>query len=341
MWAGFESRFNGILRNLAYHSELVDKEAVAADISEAVRRSKADDEKWDQQEREWEATKVRTVLAWLDANDTPPAVILERRIRDCLPGSCDWFIQHKGTQLWLGDSVKNSLFWLHGKPGAGPFISSLMSQFTHLTTGKSTICSSLVQHAEAKAVHVFYYFCSSLGHSLDGPNRLLRSLVSQVVQKHQDLAVYVHDIYFKSHPVPTKKTLLGLLLELLRGLGSVRLVVDGIDEWNPRDQKDVLKDLTQMLSTNKSLNICKVMIASRDTLDTSRILRKDKSAVTISLSDGDEGAAVTHSITHFVNTKFSSLPDHFDELDPDASILADVKQTLLSKSHGKARGIWR
>ena len=58
MWAGFESRFNGILKDLAYHSELADKEAAAADIAEAVRRSKADNAKWDQQEREWRAVSI-------------------------------------------------------------------------------------------------------------------------------------------------------------------------------------------------------------------------------------------------------------------------------------------
>jgi hypothetical protein len=58
MWAGFESRFNGILKSLAYHSELADKEAAAADIAEAIRRSKADDEKWEQQEHEWNAVSI-------------------------------------------------------------------------------------------------------------------------------------------------------------------------------------------------------------------------------------------------------------------------------------------
>lgn len=59
MWVGFEYRFNGILKNLAYHGGLVEKEAAAAEISEAVRRSKADDEKWEQQEREWNTISIQ------------------------------------------------------------------------------------------------------------------------------------------------------------------------------------------------------------------------------------------------------------------------------------------
>lgn len=197
------------------------------------------------------------------------------------------------------------------------------------------ICSTLVQHAEANAFHVFYYFCSFLGSHSNGPNRLLRSIISQVIQKHQDLAIYVHDVYFKSHPVPTKKALLCLLPELLRGLGSVRLVVDGIDEWVSQDQKELLNDLSQMISTGQSSHICKIMIASRDTMDISRSLRKkNKSAMTVSLSNDDERFALTRSIANFVNSKLSDLPDHFDELDPDGSIMVYVRKTLLEKSHG-------
>jgi hypothetical protein len=197
------------------------------------------------------------------------------------------------------------------------------------------ICSALVQHAEVNASHVFYYFCSFLRSQSDGSSRLLRSIISQVIQKHQDLAIYVHDVYFKSHPVPTKKALLSLLPELFRGLGSVRLVVDGIDEWDPRDQKELLEDLSRMISTDQSSHICKIMVASRETMDISRSLRKkNKLVTTISLSNGDEGLAVSRSIASFVDSKLSDLPDHLDELDPDASILVHVKKTLLEKSHG-------
>ena len=38
MWAHFDSRFGAILAILAYHKDLVDKEAVAANIAEAKER---------------------------------------------------------------------------------------------------------------------------------------------------------------------------------------------------------------------------------------------------------------------------------------------------------------
>jgi hypothetical protein len=204
------------------------------------------------------------------------------------------------------------------------------------------ICSSLVQHAEANGFNVFYYFCSSLGSNSDDSNRLLRSIISQVIQKHQDLAIYVHDVYFKSYPVPTKRALLGLLPELLQGLDSTRLVVDGIDEWSLRDQKELIEDLSQMVSASQTSQICKIMIASRETMNISRSLRKkDKLATTISLSDSNEGLSVTRSIASFVDSKLSNLPDHFDQLQPDASTMDHVRQTLLKKSHGKPQSAYQ
>jgi hypothetical protein len=131
MWAGFESRFGTILNNLAYHRELVDKEAFAAEVSSAVLHNEEESKKWEQQEREWVATKTRTVLSWLGTNDNLPDDALERHLRDCLASSCDWFVQDARTQLWLKDFKQNALFWLYGKPGAGQ--SCLIKKFVSCT----------------------------------------------------------------------------------------------------------------------------------------------------------------------------------------------------------------
>ncbi|OAL43118.1 hypothetical protein IQ07DRAFT_650395 [Pyrenochaeta sp. DS3sAY3a] len=319
MWSGFESRFDSILERMAYHSELINNEAIAADISSAVRHHQEEKEKWAQQERDALAAKLRTVLSWLQTSDYLPADTLRHHLQDCSPDSCNWFVQHDKTQLWLSDSSKNPLVWLHGKPGAG----------------KSIICASLVQHVEATNVDVFYYFCTFTAHSSGQTSRLLQSLVSQITQKHHHFAAYIHDVYLKAHPLPTKVALLKLLSELIQGLDSVRLIVDGIDEWDARDQKDLLKDLSQMVSTDRSSHICKILIASRDTLDISRILRKkDRAAAIIALGDSTESLAISDSITRFVDKRMSDIPDLLSDLDPDASITSHIKRSLLEKSQG-------
>jgi hypothetical protein len=119
MWQGFSTRFDTILKDLAYHGELLDKEAATADISNAVTHHDQEIRKWEQQEQEWTAVKIHTVLTWLGEDEHPPADILEEHSRDCHASSCEWFIQHKRTQLWLGNNAQSTLLWLHGKPGAG------------------------------------------------------------------------------------------------------------------------------------------------------------------------------------------------------------------------------
>jgi hypothetical protein len=127
-----------------------------------------------------------------------------------------------------------------------------------------------------------------------------------------------------------------LLPELLQGLGSTRLVIDGIDEWNPMEQKEFLKDLLQVLSTNPSSYICKILLASRDTRNMSQNLRRrNQAVVTMSLSESNERTQIDKSIENFVNDRFFDLPDNLATLDPNGSMLAQIKCSLLEKSSGR------
>ena len=119
MWSRFETRFTAILRSLAYHSDLLDKEAFTINISEAVRHNQQESERWEQQEAEWYAFKIRDVLSWLRINESSPDQTLERHCRNSLPDSCDWFIQQDKVKLWQRDGIENALVWVTGKPGAG------------------------------------------------------------------------------------------------------------------------------------------------------------------------------------------------------------------------------
>lgn len=119
MWGNFDSRFNSILARLAHHSELVDKEAAAVNISEAIERRTLDSQRWDNQEFEWRAVKLHAVMSWLGFNGAPAEDELDKLSRECLRGSCDWIVHNANVKLWLASGKSNKLVWLHGKPGAG------------------------------------------------------------------------------------------------------------------------------------------------------------------------------------------------------------------------------
>ena len=202
--------------------------------------------------------------------------------------------------------------------------------------GKSFICSNVIRHLENNGMNVFYYYCSYLIDTADSCTTLLRSLASQLIQKHQDLAVFVYNDFFGMHPKPTQKALVELLLKLLQAVGSARLVIDGLDEWSTHQQRELLGCLPGTQSNDRTSYICKILISSRDTLEISRnLVKKFKTSPVTSLSSANERIAVNRSIACFVDARLAEIPSHFNNLDPQGTILANIKQKLLRKSNSK------
>jgi hypothetical protein len=119
MWDNFDSRFKSILADLAYHSDLVEKEAIAIDIAASSKHQKEDAERFEKQEKEWKHAKLNAALSWLGFGSHFVDPKLDTLIRDCSPGSCEWLMQHPKIEPWLQDQDPCSIVWLHGKPGAG------------------------------------------------------------------------------------------------------------------------------------------------------------------------------------------------------------------------------
>ena len=121
MWANFDSRFNSLLSNIAYHSDLADRWANTANNVQAIERRREDLKRFEKQEKEWQASRLRAVLSWLGFSTHVLQDEVDNFIRERIPGSCDWLIERPETKLWLADDESNGLIWLHGKLGAGNF----------------------------------------------------------------------------------------------------------------------------------------------------------------------------------------------------------------------------
>lgn len=75
-----------------------------------------------------------------------------------------------------------------------------------------------------------------------------------------------------------------LLPELLSIVGTSRIVIDGIDEWEPKEQQVVLDDLLPLTTAKQSAYICKILISSRDMPTISRAMRPKKEGYNGSLT---------------------------------------------------------
>jgi hypothetical protein len=199
--------------------------------------------------------------------------------------------------------------------------------------GKSVLSASLVQHLEESGSSVFFYFCSFSNVATGTSSYLLRSLVAQIVQRHQDTAVYVADHYMTAYRSASRKALASLLPELLSIVGMVRLIIDGLDEWDPKEQQIILDDILPLTKVNQSLSACKLLIASRDMPTISRVMhRKKKAAMIISLRE--EHTFIDRSIESLIANKLGEYQGIFQDLDPRGSTLSQIRRLLLEKSNG-------
>jgi hypothetical protein len=197
--------------------------------------------------------------------------------------------------------------------------------------GKSVLSASLVQHLEESSSEVFFYFCSYFDTSAGTSAYLFRSLVAQIVQAHPDTAVYVSDHYITSYRAASRKALTSLLPELLSVVGTTRLIVDGIDEWDSKEQQVILDDILPLATANN----VKIFISSRDMPVISRMMRRKKKKATVVLSLSEEHAFIDRSIKSFIARRLDDYHSNLQDLDPSSSTLSEVHKLLVEKSNGK------
>jgi hypothetical protein len=195
-----------------------------------------------------------------------------------------------------------------------------------------------VQSLQDQGASVFYHFCSYRTASSENSTKIFRLLAAQMIQKFPDVAEMVYDDYLLRYPVPFLRVLKRLLPDILIRIPSSRIIIDGIDECAPEEQKFIIEDVVSLISTNPSSYICKVLISSRDVYSISRTLqRKVRSAgnaAEVSLSSAYQ--AIDTAIEGFINRELSELRDDLNsfDVDGDGIIISNIRSILLEKANG-------
>ncbi|KAI9727859.1 MAG: hypothetical protein M1834_007905 [Cirrosporium novae-zelandiae] len=115
---------------------------------------------------------------------------------------------------------------------------------------------------------------------------------------------YICDQYISKAKRPLKPSLTCLLPDLLQTLSGLRIIVDGLDEWEPHEQKVVLEDLTRV--SKASGPTLKLLLSLRDVEPISRTL-KDKPIVSLR----DERPAIKKAIGSYVTARLIPLQERF------------------------------
>ncbi|RYP56345.1 hypothetical protein DL769_009929 [Monosporascus sp. CRB-8-3] len=298
------------------------QEAATIDIIEAKQWRESQESKVAQLEEERKNRQRLSVVSWLDLPAQSQYDECERLLRDCLPGSCDWLLQHAKIEAWLRDDTKYPVVWLHGKPGAG----------------KSVICASLLNLLDDRKMPAIFYFCKY--QQSDNSSNILKTLVFQLIARNSDLAAVAYTDYVVHNPSPSLKVLRAMLAGskekpgLLHGASPCRIVIDGLDESQESEQSFVVEDLLQLVAVNSSSYNCKLLICSRNVPGISRTLHKKmKHCAEISLSS--ENSGVNYAIQSFIQIGLRDMEDNLS-----LHIGTDVVETLSQIMTDKANGMF-
>jgi hypothetical protein len=168
---------------------------------------------------------------------------------------------------------------LHGRPGSG----------------KSVLATQIAKFLQpSKRSLVVSHFCTySYDQSVDY-DKILRSLLMQLIRSDADLVAHVYDALILQKKAPRSK----LFEEIIRNSVSAsspvpsltrytHIIIVGLDECDPITQSRVVKMMDRVVTTasSSSSTVCKVLLSSRPS---QVVAKKARQTRAVSLSNESE-----------------------------------------------------
>ncbi|KAI0883700.1 uncharacterized protein GGS22DRAFT_194950 [Annulohypoxylon maeteangense] len=330
-WGRFQNRFDNIFQDLDRHGELIDKEAEAHHISD-LQKLRQDIYTWKEEsqdktkqfEEEQAATKYRSIISWLNADESEQLTIFDSISAEGskYPGTCSWALKDKKISSFLQQRPETNVLWLQGGPG----------------TGKSVLSAQLINFMRKAKMFVISHFCTQLYPYSTTYEHVLRSMLLQLLQKDCDLVAHVYEEYVLGKKSPAIPTLERLLHDLLASISHdprqneyIWIVIDGVNECDAQKQASVATLINQITSRSPSSirTTCKVLISSRVSPSMSSRLRKGQ---VLSLAEEKENMGL--AIKHYTWQRLLTLHEKFVQLHLNSDEMKDIRDEITKKSDG-------
>ncbi|KUJ17014.1 uncharacterized protein LY89DRAFT_69875 [Mollisia scopiformis] len=221
-----------------------------------------------------------------------------------------WLFMDETFTKWLNNSQEeNRILWLKGIPGAGKTVlSSAIVDKLRCTQGTTTAFAFLTyQEAKTSALSITH------------------SLIFQLAGRDEDLMAIICD----SMVDDLKNDLtaaINLLSPLIQYVGSVYLVIDGIDEISETERRRLVIELLRLAKICERLRI---ILSSRSEADIMRLL--DETAVVIPVHDHNE-----ESIKDYIHER-SQYIFHTRKIFPKAQV--EIRKLLVPLAN-RAKGMF-
>lgn len=308
---GWSILFDSAWKPFLYHLDNISQRL--KQCGEAIS-GKLDDEEWTRfrHEREMLLTQqaheqqkkddlqLRSCIAWLELStqEQEQQSLFDRRADAREPDTCEWILTHSRFKSWLDLDHSRSYLWLKGKPGSG----------------KTTLTTFIVNHAKLPTGSILLYcLCTHefIEKQTDPCLFALRAIVAQILRKCPLLVPFVYETYVRKAELPSIRIMPTILRSLLLCLPSSYIIVDGLDECDSENQRQMLAKLDILLLPRKDevpqRPQVKILICSRDTKGTPSRLKDEP---TISLTKED--IHVSTDICKYTKNNIKLLYDRFD-----------------------------
>jgi hypothetical protein len=330
-WARFETRFKPILDSLARNVELVDKEAQAISIVEAKAcRSRAIEETA-KREQDNLIFQRQAVISWLQTDISLQEDELHTQLDRCHTDTCNWITKNHKLSSWIKRGPGKKILWMKGKPGAGLSTYSLeRGTLAYSFVGKTVLCSRLIHFMKQDGqTTVLFYFCNNYRSAeANGLVYILRSFCAQLIQAQPDLVSYFFDEHLAKGLSPSIPNLLRALPLIITSIEAVRIVIDGLDEWDTQNIKKTINELAPLVSASSQGLSHRLLFSSRDVPQISQLLSKKDI-----LSLGDEKSVINIAMQSYIHAGVTEIGAQFQS-HVDQSILREVETELVEKADG-------
>jgi hypothetical protein len=319
-------RFLGIIEKLERHRDIVDKEASAIAIIESKKWRAQQQDNIDRLESERRDRQLQDCISWLAIDDRSQEDALDKLSQRRQAGTCEWVLKSSKLRTWIENQNEEPVLWLKGIPGAREFaLLFAFHQFITISRQERLTCRIIQDLRENPDLSTIFYFCNSHRGEGDLCSQVLRTLILELLRSQPHLTTHIYENYTRQLRTPSLGQIKKLLPDLLSAVSSTRIVFDGLDECQEKDQKAIL---TELLSAVKSSTApSKLFISSRAETFISKALRKRP---TISLTEKIERKKLDEDIQEYVKYSLKGLRDSFP-----GTLVDDVEKIVVKKAHGK------
>lgn len=258
-WQPFEENFAGIKAKFLANAEIVTREAqVHGLITDDVERQRIRMRE-QQEDKEREGKKRREVFTWLSDLDFED--VHETHFQKRFGQTGNWLLNDPGFTDWQ-DSPESGLLWVHGTPGSGKTVlcSLVLESLTEITA-RSTGTTGIS----------FAYCNYSLPSSQQNPSTFIATFIKQLSRccpRIPEPLEKLFNTHNKDARNPSHLELRQLFLEVAAAFEKVYVVVDALDEFDPRQRESFLLFLCEIIKF--SGGCIKVFITSRKEIDIER-----------------------------------------------------------------------